>query len=295
MLFGDFAESQSKDFNEGIDEEESTEDYGYLSDSDLDDDPLSKLEDPPLDDSGKDTILCEGHEECVEKGKVVKIPDVAFVTFQAFLIYLYTDVIEFARFGSKHNRLSRRPEIANPPQDKVRPSPKSIYRLADKYDVSALKTMALNEICCGLPKCDIVEESFGRFVSQYDEIRSLYVKQLAYVLVEDWTGEMRMRVEKKIDSFAEGNLQYATETVSALWELVKRDMDINAPSIASATSQTKSPAHWRSVKIALIKSIRTGVFFDRKCWAISSNSGERLKPVYFSSTIMNDKVEQVNR
>jgi hypothetical protein len=80
VFFGDFAESQSKDFNEGIDEEESTEDYGYLSDSDLEDDQVSKLKDPPLDDSGKDTILCERHEECVEKWKVVKIPDVAFVT-----------------------------------------------------------------------------------------------------------------------------------------------------------------------------------------------------------------------
>jgi hypothetical protein len=71
---------------------------------------------------------------------------------------------------------------------------------------------------------------------RYDEVRSLYVKQLAYVLVEDWTGEMRMRVEKKFDIFAEGNLQYATGTVSALWELVKHDMDINAPSITSAVS-----------------------------------------------------------
>ena len=34
----------------------------------------------PPDLSGDDKIVCEGHEERVEKGKVVKIPDMAFVT-----------------------------------------------------------------------------------------------------------------------------------------------------------------------------------------------------------------------
>ena len=66
------------------------------------------------------------------------------------------------------------------------PSPKSIYRLADKvctsfvndpaypvidipspeYEVSALKTRALNQICGGLGKCDIVGQSFSKFASQ---------------------------------------------------------------------------------------------------------------------------------
>ena len=58
-------------------------------------------------------------------------------------------------------------------------------------------------------------------------------------------------------------------------------------------TQIKSPAHWDSVKIALIKSIRTGAFFDRKYWARHSTSGDVLKPVYFSSTIMKDKREHI--
>ena len=48
-------------------------------------------------------------------------------------MYLYTGVVEFAPFGSEQNRRSRSPEIANSSEDKVpRPSPKSIYQLADK-------------------------------------------------------------------------------------------------------------------------------------------------------------------
>jgi len=93
VLFGNFAESQSKDFSkEEIDEKESAEDYGYLSDSDLEDDEdkkialfrhTSKSRVHPFDPfaiPGEDKILCEEREEPVEKGKFVKIPDIAFVT-----------------------------------------------------------------------------------------------------------------------------------------------------------------------------------------------------------------------
>ena len=88
-------ESRPKDFNEAaIDDEGSTEDYGYLSDSDLEDDkdegigwvgPVSKwgarafgLFWNPRED-GKSP--CEEHGDYEEKGKVVEIPDLAFVTW----------------------------------------------------------------------------------------------------------------------------------------------------------------------------------------------------------------------
>ena len=135
MLFGNFAEAQSKDFNkETIDEKESVEDYGYLSDSDLEDDddgrvvPVTVPRDEKVIPSQKvdlaavrreekrifrqnvdlaavpreekmipckkfdlitdlfavpleeKKISCEEHEERIEKGKIVKIPDMAFVT-----------------------------------------------------------------------------------------------------------------------------------------------------------------------------------------------------------------------
>ena len=81
MLFGNFAESQSRDFTkEANDEEqESAEDYGYLSDSDLEDDEDGKVASVAIPGEDK-KILCEDHEERVEKGKIVKIPDMAYVT-----------------------------------------------------------------------------------------------------------------------------------------------------------------------------------------------------------------------
>lgn len=54
-------------------------------------------------------------------------------------MYLYTDVIEFAPFGSEENRRSRSGEFISPSNDKVpRPSPKSIYRFADKVRTSLI-------------------------------------------------------------------------------------------------------------------------------------------------------------
>ena len=92
MLFGNFAESRPKDFNEPIDDEESAEDYGYLSDSDLEDEEdkavaffkptdRSKAQSDPVSNPGEDRrILHEEHNDCVEKGKLIKVPDIAFVT-----------------------------------------------------------------------------------------------------------------------------------------------------------------------------------------------------------------------
>jgi len=103
-------------------------------------------------------------------------------------MYLYTKAIEFAPYGSDEHRKSRSAEIVTPSDDRVpRPSPKSIYRLADKvctlfftvylgypisdkpspqYDVPALRTLALDHIRAGVANCDIVEETFSRFASQ---------------------------------------------------------------------------------------------------------------------------------
>jgi hypothetical protein len=97
VLFGDFAEARPRNFREAIEEEDFAEDYGYSSDSDLEDeeDQFRVLQQTPAEDSTRpqiqgpsdspaissgDKMVYEDHEERVEQGKVVKIPDVAFMT-----------------------------------------------------------------------------------------------------------------------------------------------------------------------------------------------------------------------
>ena len=148
-------------------------------------------------------------------------------------------------------------------------------------------------------------------------MRSLYVNQLASAWMEDSTAEtIRASFEKKVDSFFRGELEHATEMLSDLWEIVNKDGDVQAPLNTSPavspfqscfvtrcrvtpvpheqTTQVASPAHWGAVKLALIDSIDKGVFFDRKYWVRHSNSGNTLKPIYFSSIVMGDKTVQLN-
>ena len=80
VLFGNFTESQLRDFDKDVvDEAEYAEDYGYLSDSDLEDDEDGNVASVPIPSEDKKTS-CEEYEEHVEKGKVVKISDMAYVT-----------------------------------------------------------------------------------------------------------------------------------------------------------------------------------------------------------------------
>ena len=62
-------------------------------------------------------------------------------------MYLYTKAIEFAPFGSDENRRSRSAEIVTPSDNRVpRPSPKSIYRLADKVCTGLHGTLRVSYI-----------------------------------------------------------------------------------------------------------------------------------------------------
>lgn len=155
---------------------------------------------------------------------------------------------------------------------------------------------------------------------RYNEIRSLYIEQLAFNLMEDSTTETtRASVEKKIDSFVEGGLEHTAEVLSTLWEILNKDGDVKPPSNVIVSSpqfptlrlmggthfcknwsswgrkKKKYPKAAKSMRLVatktLTKSIRTGVFFDRKYWA---RDGNALKPVYFSSTIMNNDLQGLN-
>ena len=55
------------------------------------------------------------------------------------------------------------------------------------------------------------------------------------------------------------------------------------------------PERWASVRKTLIRSIRTGVFFDRKYWARHAKTGDALKPIYFPNAVMEDKATYLGR
>lgn len=85
VLSGPFSESEIKDFSETVDNGEFADDYGYLSDSDLEEDwdfesparPNTRSQSPKprqLEDTS-----CQ-YREHAWRGRVIKIEDVAFIT-----------------------------------------------------------------------------------------------------------------------------------------------------------------------------------------------------------------------
>jgi len=54
--------------------------------------------------------------------------------------------------------------------------------------------------------------------------------------MEDSTTEAtRASVNRKVDSFVEGDLEYATEILSTLWEIAYQDRDLKAPANTLST------------------------------------------------------------
>ena len=93
MLSGSYAESEPKDFFEPIDEDERAENYDYCSDSDLEDDEdaveaartpkkTAPTENDSLSANVKQSTPVYGEwNESLGKGTVIKIHDIAFITY----------------------------------------------------------------------------------------------------------------------------------------------------------------------------------------------------------------------
>ena len=64
--------------------------------------------------------------------------------FQAMLRYLYTDEIEFAWWGSTERREARALEKISESYGILKPSPESVYRLADKVTSSHVPSVNLD-------------------------------------------------------------------------------------------------------------------------------------------------------
>ena len=140
-------------YHDPFEDPDHAEDCDYLSDSDLEDDaeiakPVKK--DLLLEKQNRDSSLGEGfYNELNRQGKVVVLRDVSYLTsvtvdfpspylltnlgrFQALVMYLYTSEIDFRPVGPRPYRELHAPGLSSEEEDTIpRPSPKSIYRIAD--------------------------------------------------------------------------------------------------------------------------------------------------------------------
>ena len=117
------------------------------------------------------------------------------------------------------------------------------------------------------------------------------------------------KIDEKVDSYANGDLDHAVDAITLLWKLSKGDRRPSPPVAANSVSQppltinpstyrqgqsTPNPANRGPVEIALIKSIREGIFLDRKYWARNSKTAWALRPLYISSITAGERLPYIN-
>lgn len=119
-----------------------------------------------------------------------------------------------------------------------------------------------------------------------------------------------MKVCDIIDAHFRGELEHTADTLSLLWQTANQvggntTTSDSKPSVrllliypgVGANSDFRQPKHisspvgWNNLQTAMMKSIREGVFFDRKYWARHSRNGNGLKAVYVSSIIIDSGLE----
>ena len=109
------------------------------------------------------------------------------------------------------------------------------------------------------------------------------------------------KIDEKVDAYASGDLEYAGEAMSLLWGVWRKRRKNSPRSTFSSTPSSSRPRSISpaaltptNVKTALIRSIREGVFVDRKYWARRSRAGQVLQPVYLSSIVAGQRLPYID-
>ncbi|KAI0093021.1 hypothetical protein BDY19DRAFT_902841 [Irpex rosettiformis] len=140
------------------------------------------------------------------------IPDSAHQTWQALLLYLYNDHIQFAPLRSEGQK-TRQPDPANPSC-----SPKSMYRLASKLGLENLRQQAFAAIESALTKDNIVKELFSDFAWRYPEILAMETN-IFYRYSSEATVQTAM--SQAFQDIAHGQLPHSSIILSSLFKRSK--------------------------------------------------------------------------
>ncbi|CAK5264147.1 unnamed protein product [Mycena citricolor] len=188
---GAFSESIRVDLkrHRPIQQDETYDDYDYASDSDLD-------EDEERGDPGEQSSLVASSVDIEDQelepmgthqmGWAITEKGHAYKTWNAFFYYLYTKRIRFGALAG--------------PGDEHTPvcSAKSMYKLADKFDLRELKHLAADSIKANLNESNIVKQSFCTFTSLFAEIQEMHAEILVRELKKPAVMEMMQCMHRDI-------------------------------------------------------------------------------------------------
>ncbi|CAL1713800.1 unnamed protein product [Somion occarium] len=181
-----FKRQLSEKFSTGDEVPPETNEYDYDSDSDLEDEEeTGSLSDESIEilPTGSSGSNSKGRQETNAAWTIqptpqatkysILIPDCAATTWQALLFYIYTGEIRFAPLRSQGEDVRAQARTQHKDTKLEEPplcSPKSMYRLADKYGFEDLKQRAANDIQSKLTPGGILDEVFSKFSSKYPEV-----------------------------------------------------------------------------------------------------------------------------
>ncbi|PBK94258.1 hypothetical protein ARMGADRAFT_1078960 [Armillaria gallica] len=197
-----FSESKEVDIDEPVDIQAG--DYSYDADSDLE-------SDDGYDDDvrGRRSQSSASIKTRPRLGRVCVLKDIAYKTFKALLVYLYTEDITFTSIKSK----------TSPPSN-FGPgcSPKSMYRLADMINHEPLKKLALANLQTQLTKENICSELFSEFTSWYPEVLNIEVK----FTLDHWSDPVVQDNRKAMfKRLVDGQFPYAWPAFNAIMEKMR--------------------------------------------------------------------------
>jgi len=239
------------------------------------------------------------------------------------LRYLYTDEIEFAPWGSAERREIHAIEKISESYGIPKPSPKSIYRLADKVTSSCvLYQLGLTlplvrhtrveraRVAADPTRSIQVQHHRGsiqqvhllvrflpslgpvRFprIDRYPELRQLELRQLARALLSSDPDPTLELLKAKVKSYAHGELPHAEDILPAIYELMESDESVKETQfpVPVPPNQQATGGDWEGLKKALTSSLTSGTFLDSQFYAVESRSSTglpKIRLVYFCSTV----------
>lgn len=233
-----------------LDERLSVEEYGYECDSDLDvteeewngDDDQHNQEAhdsegiqngevgwESIRSSSEASVNDSDDPASATPGKLpgflrkICVKDVAFKTWKALVFYTYTGRISFAPLRSQpptsthfHHGSSDYAPMC---------SPKSMYRLADKYDLKVLKEQARTDIQSKIIAQNVVPELFSTFASRYPDVRNLLTEiYVAHCDHPNITTAMPVWIGKVV----RGELPHAEDALNAILRALAQKLHTDA-------------------------------------------------------------------
>ncbi|EKM49896.1 uncharacterized protein PHACADRAFT_188902 [Phanerochaete carnosa HHB-10118-sp] len=209
---------------------DATDDYGYESDSDLEEvaehdseqtESGSKGKGKASDKTETDSTISSLREEVKCRGvkNSLFVPDVAAVTtpsWQALVFFIYTGKISFAPLRS--NGLQAR-RAALEEHHRIHPelpplcSPKSMFRLADIVGLTVLKTLAVQEIQKQLSVSCLTDELFSQFSARYLDVLQV---QLDFMYGCGRMTQVMQKIQLHVASIVNGAVPHTDAVLLAL-------------------------------------------------------------------------------